>query len=119
MGIIGYTTGTGAARIVNDVDADFVFRRDAKLPETHSEMALPLKVGKVVIGALDVHSDKLNAFGEDDLAALQILADQLAVAIKNMRLVGELEDRLAEINTLYRRYTQDSLARGTRMAASS
>jgi len=113
VGIIGYTTGTGAARIVNDVDADFVFRRDAKLPETHSEMALPLKVGKVVIGALDVHSDKLNAFGEDDLAALQILADQLAVAIKNMRLVGELEDRLAEIDTLYRRYTQDSLSRVT------
>jgi GAF domain-containing protein/HAMP domain-containing protein len=113
VGIIGYTTGTGAARIVNDVDADFVFRRDAKLPETHSEMALPLKVGKVVMGALDVQSSKLNAFGEDDLAALQILADQLAVAIKNMRLVGELEDRLAEINTLYRRYTQDSLARVT------
>ena len=113
VGIIGYTTGTGAARIVNDVDADFVFRRDVKLPETHSEMALPLKVGKVVIGALDVHSNKLNAFGEDDLAALQILADQLAVAIKNMRLVGELEDRLAEIDTLYRRYTQDSLSRVT------
>ncbi len=113
VGIIGYATGTGTARIVNDVDADFVYRRDAKLPETHSEMALPLKVGKVVIGALDVHSNKLNAFGEDDLAALQILADQLAVAIKNMRLVGELEDRLAEIDTLYRRYTKDSLNRIT------
>jgi GAF domain-containing protein/HAMP domain-containing protein len=111
VGIIGYTTGTGTARIVNDVDADFGYRRDVKLPDTKSEMAIPLKVGKAVIGALDVQSDKLNAFGEDDLAALQILADQLAVAIKNMRLVGELEDRLAEINTLYRRYTQESLVR--------
>ena len=113
VGIIGYATGTGTARIVNDVDADFVYRRDAKLAETHAEMALPLKVGKLVIGALDVHSKKMNAFGEDDLAALQILADQLAVAIKNMRLVGELEDRLAEIDTLYRRYTKDSLNRVT------
>lgn len=111
VGVIGYTTGTGIARIVNDVDADFGYRRDAKLPDTKSEMAIPLKVGKAVIGALDIQSDKLNAFGEDDLAALQILADQLAVAIKNMRLVGELEDRLSEINTLYRRYTQESLVR--------
>ncbi len=111
VGIIGYTTGTGTARIVNDVDADFGYQRDAKLPDTKSEMSIPLKVGKTVIGALDVQSHILNAFSEDDMAALQILADQLAVAIKNMRLVGELEDRLAEINTLYRRYTQESLVR--------
>lgn len=113
VGVIGYTTGVGAPRIVNDVDADFIYRREVLLPDTHSELALPLKVGKMVIGALDVHSTRLNAFGEDDLAALQILADQLAVAIKNMRLVGELENRLSEINSLYRRYTQDSLSRVT------
>jgi nitrate/nitrite-specific signal transduction histidine kinase len=70
IGIVGYTTGLGVPRIVNDVDADFVYRRDVMLPETHSEMALPLKIGKVVIGALDVQSSKLNAFGEDDIAAL-------------------------------------------------
>jgi GAF domain-containing protein/HAMP domain-containing protein len=113
VGVIGYTTGVGAPRIVNDVDADFIFRREVMLPDTRAELALPLKVGKMVIGALDVQSARINAFGEDDLAALQILADQLAVAIKNMRLVGELEDRLSEINSLYRRYTQDSLSRVT------
>jgi GAF domain-containing protein/HAMP domain-containing protein len=112
-GIVGYVTGVGAPRIVNDVDADFVYRRDTLLPETRSEMALPLKIGNSVIGALDVQSSELNTFGEDELTALQILVDQLAVAIKNTRLVGELEERLSEINMLYRRYTQESLARVT------
>ena len=113
VGVIGYCTGVGAPRMVNDVEADFIFRREALLPDTRSELALPLKVGKMVIGALDVQSARVNAFGEDELAALQILADQLAVAIKNMRLVGELEERYSEINSLYRRYTQESLGRVT------
>lgn len=113
VSIVGYVTSMGAARIVNDVDADFVYRRDGLLPETHSEMALPLKAGNTVIGALDVQSSQPDAFGEDERTALQILADQLAVAIKNTRLVGELEDRLSEINSMYRRVTQESLSRVT------
>ncbi len=113
VSIVGYVTSMGAARIVNDVDADFVYRRDGLLPETHSEIALPLKAGNTVIGALDVQSSQPDAFGEDERTALQILADQLAVAIKNTRLVGELEDRLSEINSMYRRVTQESLSRVT------
>jgi GAF domain-containing protein/HAMP domain-containing protein len=113
VSLVGYVTSMGAARIVNDVDADFVYRRDGLLPETHSEMALPMKAGNTVIGALDVQSSQPDAFDEDERTALQILADQLAVAIKNTRLVGELEDRLSEINNMYRRVTQESLSRLT------
>ena len=113
VGIVGYAISMGAPRIVNDVGFDYVFRRDALLPETQSQMALPLKVGNMVIGALDVHSVTKQAFGDDDLAALQILTDQLALAIQNSRLVGELEERLREIDRLYRRYTQESLTRVT------
>ncbi|HSQ16066.1 MAG TPA: GAF domain-containing protein [Anaerolineales bacterium] len=113
VSIVGYVTSMGAARIVNDVDADFVYRRDGLLPETHSEMACPMKAGNTVIGALDVQSSQPDVFGEDERTALQILADQLAVAIKNTRLVGELEDRLSEINSMYRRVTQESLSRVT------
>ena len=113
VGLVGYVTGSGTVRVVNDVDADFVYFKDPLLPDTRSEMVLPLRSGGKVIGALDVQSDKLNAFGEDETTVMQILADQLAVAIQNTRLVEELQQRLSEINTLYQRYTQESWARAT------
>jgi len=111
VGLVGYVTGSGMVRIVNDVDADFVYVRDPLLPNTRSEMVVPLRSGGKTIGALDVQSDKLNAFGQDDVTVMQIMADQLTIGIQNVRLVEELQQRLSEINTLFQRYTQDSWAR--------
>jgi GAF domain-containing protein/nitrogen-specific signal transduction histidine kinase len=71
------------------------------LPETRSEMALPLKVGDQVIGVLDVQSDKKSAFDEDDVQILQTMADQLAVAIDNLRLLAEVQKRAGELEGLY------------------
>lgn len=61
--------------------------RNELLPATRSEAAVPLQVGGVVLGALDVQSQDPNAFTPEDLAVLQTLADQLSVAIQNARLV--------------------------------
>jgi signal transduction histidine kinase/DNA-binding response OmpR family regulator len=61
------------------------------LPRTRSEVALPLMVGDSLIGALTVQSDEENAFSEDDVTALQAMADQLAIAINNARLLKDLE----------------------------
>jgi GAF domain-containing protein/HAMP domain-containing protein len=89
VGIVGYVTGTGRPRIALDVGADAVHFANPDLPDTRSEMALPLRLGDRVIGALDVQSVDPNAFEEEDILTLQTMADQLAVAIENANLLEE------------------------------
>ncbi|MEK7325725.1 MAG: GAF domain-containing protein, partial [Chloroflexota bacterium] len=84
--IIGYVTANNAPRVVSDVTRDPVYFQNKLLTDTRSEMAVPLRLGKRIIGALDVQSARRNAFSNDDVAILQILADQVAVAIQNTRL---------------------------------
>ena len=92
VGIVGYATGTGKPRIALDVGEDQVHFANPDLPETRSEMALPLSAGDQIIGALDVQSKDPNAFDDEDILVLQTMADQLAVAIENARLIGELTE---------------------------
>jgi GAF domain-containing protein/HAMP domain-containing protein len=89
VGLVGYVTSTGRPRIALDVGKDAVHFANPDLPDTRSEMALPLRVGDRVIGALDVQSTQANAFDESDVVVVQTMADQLAVAIENARLLEE------------------------------
>lgn len=84
-GIVGYVAATSFPRIALDVGTDAVFFDNPDLPETRSEMAMPLRVSETTIGVLDVQSTESNAFGEDDIATLTTLADQVAIAIQNSR----------------------------------
>ena len=81
--IIGYVTQTGEPLVVNDVSQNPVYHINPLLPNTHSELGIALEIGEKVIGALDVQSTEVNAFRPDDVTTLQILADQIAVAIDN------------------------------------
>jgi|GEM_PF-1185659 len=110
-GIVGFVAATGQPRIALDVGADAVHFRNPLLPETRSEMGLPLKVGRQVIGVLDVQSREPSAFKEDDITTLQIMADQLAVAIENARLFQQAEASLKQLETLYGRYSQQAWER--------
>lgn len=105
VGIVGYVTKTGEPRIALDTGADAIHFRNPLLPYTHSEMALPLRVGDRVIGALDVQSDKVNAFDQNDITIMQVMADQLAVAIEKARLLQEVERSISEMERSYREYT--------------
>lgn len=109
VGLVGYVTGTGKPRIALDVGEDAVHFANPDLPETRSELALPLRVGDQLIGALDVQSVEANAFGEEDVLVLQTMADQLAVAIENARLLQQ-ESRLSDLRRkvldLYQTMTQ-------------
>ncbi|NOR90775.1 MAG: GAF domain-containing protein, partial [Anaerolineales bacterium] len=96
VGIVGFTTGTGKPRIALDVGDDQVHFANPDLPETRSEMALPLQASEQIIGALDVQSKDPDAFDDDDILVLQTMADQLAVAIENARLIGELTELSAQ-----------------------
>jgi GAF domain-containing protein len=84
--MVGWATANRRARIALDVGAEPVRFANPLLPHTRSELALPLIVGEGVLGALDVQSTKQGAFTEADVAVLQTMADQLAVAIQNARL---------------------------------
>jgi signal transduction histidine kinase/CheY-like chemotaxis protein len=83
--IIGYVTQVGEPLLVNDVSQDPLHQPNHLLPDSHAELGIPLKIGDRVIGALDVQSIKVNAFTENDLSVLQILADQIAIAVGNAR----------------------------------
>ena len=105
VGLVGTATSTGQPRISLDVGADTAHYKNPLLPETRSEMVLPLKVGDRVIGALDVQSQYANAFGEDDITTLQIVSDQLAIAIQSAGLLEEVQESLRELESIYSQYT--------------
>ncbi len=96
QGIVGNVTSSGKPRIALDVGTDAVFFNNPDLPETHSEMCLPLKVNEVVIGALDIQSTQAKAFTEEDYSILSILADQVAIAIQNAKSNEETKRALQE-----------------------
>lgn len=104
VGIVGHVAASGEPRIALDVGEDATFFNNPDLPETRSEMALPLTVRGRIIGALDVQSSRPGAFSEADVETLRILADQVAIAIENARLLAETRQALAESQSLYGEY---------------
>jgi len=97
VGIVGYVTGSGEPRIALDVGEDAVYFDNPDLPQTRSEMAVPLMVRNEIIGALDVQSTEAEAFDEDDIAILRTMADQIAVALDNARLLRRSQQAVAEL----------------------
>ena len=91
--MIGASIANRQGRIALDVGAEAVFFENPHLPKTRSEMALPLVVGDEAIGALTVQSTEEAAFHDEDIAALQTMADQLAIAIQNSNLHRQAERR--------------------------
>lgn len=104
--IVGYAMSRGEARVALDVGTDSVHFNNPDLPETRSEMAIPLRVAGKVIGALDVQSTEINAFSEEDVNVLSTLADQIAIAIENARLFSETKKALEDAQLTFERYAQ-------------
>ncbi len=105
VSVIGQVTGRGEVVVARDTGTSQVHQRNELLPLTRAELAIPLKVGDVTIGALDVQSRIRDAFGTDEIAILQTMADQVAVAIENARLYQESVRRLEEIERINRTST--------------
>jgi GAF domain-containing protein len=105
QGIVGYVTATGKPRIALDVGEDAVYFDNPDLPETHSELALPLKVAGQTFGALDLQSTQPNAFDNEDVQTLSILADQAAIAIQNARSFEQSRQAIHEAEVAYRQMT--------------
>jgi len=100
-GIVGHVIQTGVPRIARDISDDPFYKPNLLLPQTRAEIVLPLKVGNRILGALDMQSTDPEAFGSDELQILQILADQIAIAIENLRLIAENQAALEASRRLY------------------
>ncbi len=115
QGIVGYTAGTGRPRIALDTGQDSIYFNNPDLPETRSEMALPLlRAGTELIGVLDIQSVEPNAFGQEDIEVLSTLAEQVSVAIVNARLYETTQKAITETELLYRQDLQSGWGRFAR-----
>lgn len=108
QGLVGSVAAGGEQRIALDVGKDPVFFDNPDLPETRSEAALPLRVREQIIGVLDVQSREPDAFRQEDLVVLQLLADQIAVAINNARLVRQVRERLEAERRAFAQLTREA-----------
>lgn len=81
-GIVGYVAQSGHPRIALDTGADAVFFNNPYLPETRSEISLPIRYGNTTLGVLDVQSTQSGAFNEEDTSTLMSIANQLAVLLQ-------------------------------------
>jgi GAF domain-containing protein/DNA-binding response OmpR family regulator len=107
--VIGQVTARGTAVIVTDTttnESGEPHRFNPLLPTTRAEMALPMMIGGRIIGALDIQSESPDVFREDEIQIFQLLADQIAIAIQNARLIVESETRVQQIADINRQFTQ-------------
>jgi len=104
--VVGKVALTGEPVIVNDTKKDPTYKSNPLLPETLAEAAIPLRVGSRIIGAMDIQSTLADAFGQEDLNVLQILADQVAIAIDNARSYELSQQAVSEMREIDQLKTQ-------------
>lgn len=106
--MIGWCVANRQARIALDVGEEAVRFDNPLLPETRSEMALPLVSRGQAIGALTIQSSHEAAFTEENITVLQTMASQVANAIENARLFERTQTALKEMEATHRRYLQQA-----------
>jgi len=116
-GMIGWSIANAKARIALDVGEDAVRFDNPDLPETHSEVAVPLRSRGRVLGALTIQSVEKEAFGQDIITVFQTMADQLAVALDNAELFAKSEAALEAERRAYAELSQDAWKELTRSKA--
>lgn len=104
--IVGKVALNGEPVVVNNTALDSTHKPNPLLPDTRAEAAIPLRVGSRIIGAIDIQSTTVDAFTQDDLAVLQILADQVAIAIDNARSYELSQQAIKEMREVDRLKSQ-------------
>ncbi len=100
-GIVGYVARNGKEVIAPDVSKESEFKPYAKLPNTRSEATFPLKIDKKTLGVLDIQSNQLDAFSENDIIVLSALANSIAIAVQDAELYGALSLRVEQISIIF------------------
>lgn len=99
-GLIGWVAATHKTILANDVTQEPRYIFDKSNKEIRSELCVPIRLGTKTIGVLDIQSVQLEAFDKYHVAALETLADQLAIAIENARLYDQINHHVQELKTL-------------------
>ena len=86
--LIAHVCRTGQMYLANDVHSDPLYMPWSALSLTHAEIVLPLKMQQEFMGVLDIQNEL--PFATDDITALQIIADQIAIALRNARLYSQV-----------------------------
>lgn len=97
QGIVGNVAERGAPRYALNVGEDAIWFSNPDLPDTKSEIALPLLAADRVIGVLDIQTRRPAAFSDPDLETFRVLANGVAVAIENERLYREAQETLEQL----------------------
>ena len=98
---IGLALATKRVQLIADTHAIPDYQPNPLLPDTRSEVVLPLSARGETLGCLNVHSQQENAFREEDVAILQLMANQIASSLDNARLFGEIQRRLNETEAVF------------------
>ncbi|MCA2001820.1 MAG: GAF domain-containing protein, partial [Chloroflexi bacterium] len=93
-GIVGYTAETGEAFFTNNVDEVFFFASNPLLPDTKSELAVPVQIEGEIIGVLDIQQAPPVLLSQRDLRLVSAVAGQLSVALQKANLYAELQAAL-------------------------
>jgi GAF domain-containing protein len=109
--VVGFVASQGEPLLVNDTTKDATYLPNQLLPDTRAEAAIPLKIGDRILGVLDVQSTVPFSFSPTDLNTLQILADQVAIAVNNTELFAETQEHLSQHRLLH--HITTSAASGT------
>ncbi len=105
-GIIAFVSRTGEYYVAEDVENDTTYIKNIILPDTRSEITLPMRSGNNILGVLDIQSTKSKSFSADNATTMQLLADQIVGALENAQLLQRLEATLNELNTARLAQTQ-------------
>ena len=112
--MVGWAITHRQARIALDVGKEAVRFANSLLPNTRSELALPLISKDRALGALTIQSDKSEAFDQEDIIVLQSIADTLAVGFENAQLFEETQKNLDEMRVSQRNYVSQAWSKTTR-----
>ncbi|HRO25422.1 MAG TPA: GAF domain-containing protein, partial [Promineifilum sp.] len=122
VGLVGRAFSTNSPVVVPDVTQDPGWLPNRLLPDTRTELAVPITYGDEVMGVLDAQDSEVNGLGPDDSQLLQTIAGQLAVALRNARLLTQIQqeaEQAALINAINRKIAQTTDIEGAMRVAAT
>lgn len=93
-GVVALAAGRRKYHLVNDVSEAKTHIYNPHLPDTNAELALPMLVGDVLIGVLDLQAKEAFRFHDEDIALMTTLAEQIAIAVRNAQLFEQVQSAL-------------------------
>jgi GAF domain-containing protein len=106
--MIGWATQTRKSRVALDIGEEAVHFDNPLLPDTRSELALPIASANTVFGAMTIQSTQVNAFDENDVLILQSVADSLSISLENAASFQKNQKALEEIRVLNKAYLKQA-----------